>query len=453
MHATATPIERLLGPFQRFAATESAGGLVLLGATVAALLWANSPWADAYFGLWQSPITVGAPTLGLTESLRGWINDGLMVVFFFSVGLEIKREVLIGELASVRRAALPAAAALGGMLAPALIYTLVNRGGPGAPGWGIPMATDIAFALGMLALLAPRAPLGLKVFLAALAIADDLGAVLVIALFYTHELHLGALTLAGALFGVLLAANRLGVRKPMPYALLGIGLWLAMLESGVHATIAGVLLALTVPARTRIDPAEFLERGRAALDEFERAGEARGHDVPSNEEQQWAIQALEGACEEAQAPLQRIEHDLQGVVAFFIVPLFALANAGISLRAIDLAAFGNPVTLGVVLGLTLGKPIGILLFSWLAVRLRLGALPGGVGWRELHGVGWLAGIGFTMSLFIAGLALGEGAGLDAAKLGILTASLLAASIGGVVLRRSLTPHAPAREPEATTSPA
>ncbi|HET9982385.1 MAG TPA: Na+/H+ antiporter NhaA [Longimicrobiales bacterium] len=452
---TATPIERLLGPFQRFAAMESAGGLVLLAATIVALVWANSPWADSYFQLWRTPVTVGAPGFGLTESLGHWINDGLMAVFFFSVGLEIKRELLIGELASVRRAALPAAAALGGMLVPALIYTAVNLGGPGAAGWGIPMATDIAFALGMLALLAPGAPLGLKVFLAALAIADDLGAVLVIAVFYTHEIHWWALALAGAFLVVLMAANRLGVRKPMPYALLGLGLWAAMLESGVHATVAGVLLALTVPARTRIDPGEFLERSRASLDEFEHSGEARGHDVPSNEEQQWAIQAVEAACEEAQAPLQRIEHDLHGFVAFFIVPLFALANAGVSLHGIGLDEFRHPVTLGVILGLTFGKPIGILLFSWLAVRLRLGALPGGVSWRNLRGVSWLAGIGFTMSLFIAGLALGEGAGLDAAKVGILTASLLAATIGGFALRRGMRAGPPARDavPEPADRPA
>lgn len=429
-----TRIERILDPFQRFTATESSGGIVLLLCTIVALIWANSPWAESYFQVWEIPITIGAPGFGLTETLHHWINDGLMAIFFFLVGLEIKRELLIGELASVRRAALPIAAALGGMLVPAAIYTMLNIGGPGAPGWGIPMATDIAFALGILALLAKGAPLALKVFLAALAIVDDLGAVLVIAFFYSEDINLVALGIGAIFLAALIVVNRLDVRHPLAYALLGVGLWAAFLESGVHATIAGVLLAMIVPARTRIDAPEFLERGRATLNHFERSGSADGHDVMSNEEQQAAVQALESSCEQAQAPLQRIEHDLQTFVAFVIIPLFALANAGVSLRGAGIDALAEPITLGIILGLVLGKPIGIMLFSWIAVRTRLAAMPADVSWRMIHGVSWLGGIGFTMSLFVAGLAFGSVELLNEAKVGILAASTVAALMGWFFLR-------------------
>ncbi|HET8655486.1 MAG TPA: Na+/H+ antiporter NhaA [Longimicrobiaceae bacterium] len=428
-----TPIERLLRPFQRFAQMESSGGIVLLITTVVALVWANSPGWEGYRRLWETPValTVGGHVYGL--SLHLLINDGLMVIFFFLVGLEIKREMLVGELASLRAAALPIMAALGGMLAPAAIYALLNARGAGEAGWGIPMATDIAFALGVLALVAPRVPTGLKVFLAALAIADDLGAVLVIAFFYTGRLNVTSLAVAAILVVVLIVANRLGMRHPAAYALLGVPLWLAFLTSGVHATIAGVVLAMVVPARTRIDTAEFLESSRRTLDDFDLAGE-EGSGVMTNEGQQAAIQALEHNCEAAQAPLLRMEHSLQPWVAFFIIPLFALANAGVHIDASTGSALTHVVTLGVVLGLVLGKPIGITLFAWLAVRLRVAVLPASVGWRQIHAVSWLGGIGFTMSLFVAGLAFGEGSELlDAAKIGILTASVLAAAAGGVML--------------------
>ncbi len=423
-----TPIERILTPFQRFAQIESSGGIILILCTIVALFWANSPWAESYHHLWEAGPDIRWGAYEFRISFHHVINDGLMVVFFFLVGLEIKREVLVGELASVKRAALPIAAALGGMVVPATIYTALNLGGPGAPGWGIPMATDIAFALGVLALLGPRAPLALKVFLAALAIADDLGAVLVIALFYTTDISWAALGMAALLLALMVASNRLGVRSPVVFLLLGIGLWVAFLLSGVHATVAGVISAMTIPARTRIDTAEFLARGRNLMDEFDRAG-VEGKNVLTNQNQQAVIQAVESACESAQAPLQRIEHGLQPWVAFGIIPLFALSNAGVHLSG-DLAdAFAHPVTLGVILGLVLGKPIGITLFSWLAVRLGLAAKPEGVAWRELHGVSWLGGIGFTMSLFIANLAFPGGAMVDEAKVGILTASVCAAVIG------------------------
>jgi NhaA family Na+:H+ antiporter len=426
-------IERVLRPFQDFAHRESSSGLLLLGCTAVALGWANSPWADAYAHLWEVPLTVGVGEFGIRKSLHHWINDGLMAVFFFVVGLEIKREVLVGELASLRRATLPLAAALGGMIVPALLYVALNWSGPGAPGWGIPMATDIAFALGVLALLGPRIPLALKVFLAALAIVDDIGAVLVIALFYTADISAGALTWAGLALAMLVMCNAAGVRHPGPYALLGLVLWVAFLESGVHATVAGVLLAFTIPARTRIDAGEFLTRSRGALDEFAAAG-VSGADVLTSRAHQDAILAVESAAELAQAPLQKLEDKLHGLVAFGIMPLFALANAGVPLTG-GIRAITSPVALGVVAGLVLGKPLGITLFAWLATRMRVAERPADASWRMVHGTGWLGGIGFTMSLFIAGLAFDDPALLTQAKLGILLASFAAGTVGWILLRR------------------
>jgi NhaA family Na+:H+ antiporter len=358
-----------------------------------------------------------------------------MAVFFFLVGLEIKREMLVGELASVRHAALPIAGAIGGMLLPAAIYAAFNATGAGAPGWGIPMATDIAFAIGVLALLGPRVPLPLKVFLVALAIVDDIGAVLVIAFFYTSAISWNALATGAVLVAALIACNSAGVRHPAAYAVLGLALWAAVLASGVHATIAGVLLAMTVPSSTRIDEDEFLRRGRAILDNFERAC-SPATTVLTNADQQHAIHELEVAGEQAQAPLLRIEQKLHGVVAFGIMPLFALANAGVHFGADLFDTLSLPVTVGVILGLVIGKPLGITLFAWLATRIRMAALPSDSTWRALHGVSWLGGIGFTMSLFIAGLAFPTSPDLlDSAKVGILIASLLAGLAGWIVLRR------------------
>jgi NhaA family Na+:H+ antiporter len=304
--------------------------------------------------------------------------------------------------------------------------------GAGLAGWGIPMATDIAFALGVLALLGRRVPTSLKIFLTALAIVDDLGAVLVIALFYTAQVSWAALAAAAGFLLALVAANRLQVRHPAVYALLGLGLWLAFFESGVHATIAGVLLALTIPARTRVDTAAFLHRGRAVLDDFERAGE-EGAGMLTNEGQQAAVGELEDLSEGVQTPLQRLEHALHPWVAFGIVPLFALANAGVALTDPG-RAVTSPVTLGVAAGLVLGKQVGVTLGAWLVIRGGLAALPDDVRWRHLYGAAWLAGIGFTMSLFVGSLAFGEGALLDAAKLGILAASLVAGLAGWALLR-------------------
>ncbi len=428
------PIVKLVRPFQEFAARETSGGILLLACTIAALVWANSPWSESYASLWHTSLSVGMGGFTLSHDLHFWVNDGLMAVFFFVVGLEIKRELLAGELASPRQAALPILAALGGVVVPALLYSALNARGPGAPGWGIPMATDIAFAIGVMALLGERVPLGLKVFLTALAIVDDIAAVLVIALFYTAELAWGALGFAGVCLLTLFAANRLGVRNPIPYALAGCVLWMAVLQSGVHSTIAGVLLAFMIPSRTALNQSEFLRDSRAVLDHFERATESE-RSVLSDSEQQVAIEALEDGCEKVQPPLHRLEHGLHPWVTFAIMPLFALANAGVPLMGVG-KAVGNPIALGVVLGLVLGKPIGITLASWLAVRLGLASLPENVSWKHIHGAGWVAGIGFTMSLFMAGLSFRDEAQITAAKLGIITASLCAGIVGSVILLRT-----------------
>jgi NhaA family Na+:H+ antiporter len=422
---------------REFVHDESFGGILLLACALIALAWANSPWKGAYADLWATEVTLGTVHFHLTETLGHWVNDGLMAIFFFVVGLEIKREVLVGELASPRRAALPAVAALGGVLVPAGLYAAINAGTAGAEGWGVPMATDIAFALGVLALLGDRVPIALKVFLTALAIVDDITAVLVIALFYTAEVAWDALGIAAAFLVALVVANRLHLRSPLVYALLGVGLWAAVLESGVHATVAGVLLAFTIPARTRIDPDAVVAKGRAILEAFDRAGPDR-ENVLANGARQEALVELEDVVEGAGAPLHRLEHALHPWVAFAIVPLFALANAGVAIEGDLAAAFGNRVTLGVVVGLVVGKQIGITLFTWLAVRSGLTALPEGITWRQIYGASWLAGIGFTMSLFVADLAFvgdGEAGLLTSAKLGILAASAIAGATGWALLRR------------------
>jgi Na+:H+ antiporter, NhaA family len=441
--------EKLLAPFRRFAEIQSAGGILLLAVTAVALVWANSPWSEGYHHLWETPITLGVGGWALRTTLHHVINDGLMAVFFFVVGLEIKREMLAGELASLRRAALPMVGALGGMVVPATLYAMLNVGGSGAPGWGVPMATDIAFALGVLALLGDRVPIGLKVFLAALAIVDDIGAVIVIAVFYSGGVAWGALGAAAAIVLLSAGANAAGFRRPWTYGALGLALWAAVLASGVHATVAGVLLAMTIPVRTRLNEVAFLDRARRALDDFDAAAAVTATDpnvtVLSNVEHHAAVEELETLAEQAQPPLIRLEHALHGPVAYAIMPLFALANAGVSLSAGTVGdASASPVTLGVILGLLIGKPLGITGFSWLAVRFGIAALPGGVTWRALAGAGVLGGIGFTMALFIAGLAFQGSVLLDAAKLGVLSASAVAGVAGWLLLRRqTLTADRPA----------
>ncbi len=421
-----TPIERILRPFQMLFLTEASGGLLLLGATALAIAWANSPWASTYFHLWELNLTVGFEQFAFSKSLHHWINDGLMAVFFFLVGLEIKREFLVGELGSVRKAALPIAGAVGGMLFPAGLYLALNFHGNGIRGWGIPMATDIAFAVGILALLGSRVPTGLKVFLTALAIVDDIGAVLVIALFYTGDISLTALGVGAMFLAGLITLNLLGVRHPLAYALLGAGLWAAFLQSGVHATIAGVIAAMVVPARTRLDPHAFLNDAREILRSFESEGDTH---ILRSGKRQAAVAALEAACEHVQSPMQRLEHTLVPWVRVFIMPVFALANAGVRWDPQFASAFGDRITVGIIAGLVIGKPMGIAIVSWLAVKSNLAELPEKVSWPQIAGAGILGGIGFTMSLFIADLAFGGTPELDISKAGILLASLTAGLAG------------------------
>ena len=429
------PIDRILSPFQEFFQREASSGILLIIATLVALAWANSPWADSYQALWHTKVSFNFGEFNLSKDLLHWINDGLMAIFFFVVGLEIKREVMVGELASPRKAILPIVAAIGGMAVPAGIFILFNPQGPAQAGWGIPMATDIAFALGVLSLLGKRVPLSLKIFLTAVAIVDDLGAVLVIALFYTSNIIWLSLIIGGIVLIILIIMSRLGVRSPLVYGLLGIILWVAFLKSGVHATIAGVLLALTIPVRTRINTEEFVNNATYFVEKFRVHGET-GESVLTNKQQRSALQAIEDAAEQAQTPLQRLEHNLHPWVSYFVMPIFALANAGIAIEDDFLSAFAHPVTLGVMAGLIFGKQLGIFVASYLTVKLGWSDLPAGMTWSRLYGVSWLAGIGFTMSLFIASLAFGDSEFLAMSKAGILVASLIAGIVGAVILSRS-----------------
>jgi NhaA family Na+:H+ antiporter len=423
----------LLRPFQYFFAKEAAGSILLLLCTAAALIWANSPVAESYHHLWESYIGLSVGDFELRMSLHHWINDGLMAVFFFVIGLEIKREVLVGELATMRKAALPLVAAVGGMVVPALLYAGLNAGTPEISGWGVPMATDIAFALGVLSLMGPRVPGALKVFLAALAIVDDMGAVLVIAIFYTSELSLSALGIGGLCLAAMFLANRLAVRYPLVYAALGLALWLAVLKSGVHATVAGVLAAMAIPAWRRIDGREFAQRAQSLLATFERDIEPDAERLTPDQAD--AVSSLEVACEAVETPLSRLEHTLLPWVAFFIMPVFALSNAGVEIGGDFLGSLAGPVSFGIILGLVVGKQIGVTLFAWLAVRMGMAELPAGASWKQLYGVACLCGIGFTMSLFIANLAFPSAEALDIAKAGILVASLVSGLWGYLLLKR------------------
>lgn len=423
---------KIISPFQDFARAESFGGILLIIFTLIALIWANSPWSESYQTLWDTNISVNIGSFYIDKPLLLWINDGLMAIFFFVVGLEIKRELLVGELSSARQALFPIVAAIGGMVLPAGIFLLVTRGQLGSEGWGIPMATDIAFALGILSLLGKRVPLSLKVFLTAVAIVDDIGAVLVIALFYTEQIIWNYLLIGLVLVVFLFIVNRLGVRKPLPYMLVGIVLWAVFLKSGVHATIAGVLLALTIPATTVINRKRFLERTRSLLEDFEQEGIRDGNTFTTYK-QRAIIQTIEDGVHLLEAPLQRLEYSMHPWVAFFIMPVFALANAGVSLNIDILEALRQPVTLGIILGLLLGKQIGIFGSTWLITKLGITRKIQGVSWRQIHGASMLAGIGFTMSLFITNLAFTDPVLISNAKVGILISSMIAAILGYIIL--------------------
>lgn len=423
---------RISSPLERFLQRTSAGGIVLMAATVAALVLATWLGQGAIESFWDRHFVIGGEAFGIGLTWHAWVNDAFMAVFFLVVGLELKREMLIGELSTVRDAALPAIAAAGGMVVPACIYAAFNTGTPGAAGWGVPMATDIAFAVGIMVLLSWRVPRSLLVFLMALAIADDLGAVLVIALFYTHGIQPMALGMAAAFFLLAWLFNAAGIRHPAPYGIAGIALWLALHASGVHATIAGVLLATAIPVRPAFAPGDFEKRLDELLHAFraDRRDPSTADDPLGNERMASIAHAVESAAAAVQSPLQRLEHRLNPWVAFAILPLFALANAGIDLDAVQWSsALKDHVTLGVLLGLVAGKFIGICAACWLTVLMGIGRLPAGVRWSQLMGAAWLAGIGFTMSLFIAQLAFTDSAHGEQAKLGILLGSLISAVVG------------------------
>ncbi len=410
---------------------ETYGGLLLILATIAALVWANSPYYESYHHVWHE-IKVGIAwgNKDIISSIHHWINDGLMALFFFVVGLEIKREVMGGELSSMKKASLPIAAAVGGMVLPAIFYLAVNLDSPEYDnGWGIPMATDIAFALGLLAMLGKRVPLNLKIFLTALAIADDLGAVMVIAIFYTESIDYYELIYASVCLAILLIANLAGVRKTIFYALVGFaGVWIAFVYSGVHATIAGVLIALTIPARTRIDEANYIARLSELLDKYKKQETDPGSSLLTKG-QVHVLSEITELNEQAHTPLQRLEHTLHPVTAYFILPLFALSNAGVHIDGKVVDMLFHPISIGIILGLVLGKLLGITLFSKLVVRLKLASLPEGVRWSHVYGAAMLAGIGFTMSMFISDLAFEEEKYIQIAKVGIMAASLLSAVLG------------------------
>jgi NhaA family Na+:H+ antiporter len=424
--------DKILTPFEEFVHRETTSGLLLMGTAILALVLANSGLSEVYQHWTHTSVGISFGGWALEKTLHHWVNDGLMALFFFVVGLELKREILVGELAIPRQAALPIAAAIGGMVLPALIYFAINPDGDSSRGWGIPMATDIAFAIGALVLLAHRVPKALITFLVALAIVDDLGAVVVIALFYTDQLVWEALLSASAILAVLVVLNLVGIRQPMPYFLLGVLLWFALLKSGVHATLAGVLTAFTIPANPKYDPARFSGHVKELMARFDSSHQP-GKSIMTNDALRAVVQTLENGVHKVETPLQRLEHGMHMPVAFLVIPIFAFFNAGIPMEFSGLGeTLTHPVTLGVMLGLIFGKLFGIAGASWLALKLGFAQLPAETRFSQIMGVSLLAGIGFTMSIFIAELGFtGQPEYLLMAKTGVLVASLLA-GVGGFV---------------------
>jgi len=416
---------------ERFVQSETSSSVLLFGATVVALVWANSPWSASYFALWKLPVQIGRRPL-LSMDLHHWIDDGLMVLFFLVVGLEIKREIVKGELSSFRQAALPIMAALGGMIIPAILYFAFNRSGPGARGWGIPMATDIGFAMGVLALLGKRIPSSLRVFMLALAIVDDVGAILVIAFFYTPKISLSALAVAGGLLALLVVISVRRVPVSV-YAVVGFFFWAAVLSSGVHATIAGVILGLIAPIKPKFRPEELPESAEPLLRNFR--AQISSQEKSSAEA---TLSALDQLLRGTDSIAERLERSVHPWVCYLVLPLFALASAGVNLSAEKLKlAISSPIALGILLGLVLGKAVGITAFSFLAVQSKIAGMTEGLTWSGITGVGILAGVGFTVALFISGLSFGDEALVATAKVAVLGASLAAGSIGYLYLRFTL----------------
>jgi len=424
--------KRIATPFEEFIHRETTSGMLLVGTAILAMILANSAIASFYESLLHTIISIHVGSWNLEMSLHHWINDGLMALFFFVVGLELKREMLVGELANPRAAALPIIAAMGGMIVPALVFLMFNPEGEAHRGWGIPMATDIAFAIGVLVLLANRVPRALITFLVALAIVDDLGAVLVIALFYTESLNLGALAGVVAAVGFLVAFNLTGIRRVVPYFLVAVVMWYLLLLSGVHASLAGVIGAFTVPAQPKYDPARFSKYLKELIQRFD-ASHRPGTSILTNDDLRGVVRTIRHGVHSVEAPLQQLERAWHLPVAFLVIPIFALFNAGVPLEFDHLdTAFRHPVTQGVIFGLVVGKVIGITGASWLALRMGVAMLPAQTRFSQIFAVSLLGGIGFTMSIFIAQLGYASNQELLVnAKIGILSASLVA-GVGGFI---------------------
>jgi NhaA family Na+:H+ antiporter len=429
-------LDILSNPFQRFFQTEASGGIVLICTTVIALFWANSPWSEFYKTILNYNLTF---QLGeffvISKSLLFWVNDGLMAIFFLVVGLEIKREILAGELSEIKQASLPVVAALGGMIVPACLFVFLNYGKPEIKGWGVPMATDIAFSLGILSLLGKKIPLNLKIFLTAFAIVDDIGSVIVIAVFYTHEIYWSFLLAGIGLVTILVIANLSGLRNISFYMLIGFVIWYLFLKSGIHPTIAGVIIAFTIPANRKIRIPFFLKNLNRNINEF-NSTEVE-NDLLLNRKQLSAIDNMEYFIEKVQSPLQRLEHSLHGFVTWFVIPVFALANAGIIFGKNSGMSGIDSLTIYIAVSLVFGKLIGVFGFTYLFIKSGLSTIPGSIKWVHYLGLGLLGGVGFTMSIFISNLAFSDVLMLNHAKIGILFGSLISGISGYLVLRLSL----------------
>ena len=426
--------KKVYTPFEHFLHAQTTTGLILMGMTIVALIVANSPFYEVYQHIIHTKIEFDIGSLEIKDSLYHWINDGLMAIFFFMIGLEIKREILVGELSNIKVAILPILSAIGGMIIPALIFIAINKGGIGVNGWGVPMATDIAFAISALVLLGNRVSPALVTFLVALAIVDDLGAVLVIALFYTAQIHLDFLLLAGGMFLIMVSLNRFGIHAVLPYFIVGIFMWFFMLESGVHATIAGVIAAFTIPSKPKIPPIDFTQQTKNLLDEYDNYPVATDHTM--HEQQKAILQNVKDRIDAVGSPSTRLEQSLHLPVSLIVIPLFALANAGIHINFSSISdVILEPVSLGIIFGLIGGKIIGIAGVAFLAIKAGLAKQPQDSSMSQLFGVSMLGGIGFTMSIFVADLAFANNSALIfQAKIGIITASLFAGLLGFAWLR-------------------
>jgi len=430
-------VKLMVNPFEKFLHLESSGGILLMLCTAIAIIWVNSGYEASYHHLWEQEISFGFGNFSLVKPLHVWINDLLMAVFFFYVGLEIKRETLAGELASMKEAAMPIAAALGGMLLPAGIFLLIiSNFDYGHQGWGIPMATDIAFSIGILTLLGKRVPVSIKVFLTALAIVDDLGAVLVIALFYSSDIQTNYLLYSIPLLGLLILFNYLNLRRIPLYVIVGLVMWYFFLKSGIHPTVCGVIVAFTIPARRKINLKQFLDTTKKGVAILESTK------IPQNEivldpEQIETINIMEEVSDKVQSPLQRLENTLHDWVIYFIMPIFALANAAVVFESNILDSLLSPVSIAVAVALIVGKSFGITLASWISVKMGIAALPENTTWKEIFGVAILGGIGFTMSLFVSNLAFTDVELIDQAKIGIFFGSIMSGVIGYFFLKSVL----------------